>query len=575
MRAPQDVAIAGFDDIKESYGVMPSLTTVKQPLFELGARAVKTLLAVLRNGEAAPKETLMPRLIIRRSCGCFTHSQEGAASHPEMRVPSRSTSARTKYARVLSPPLHSTLSSLLARSREELDSGACGRVLEEAFEKTITDRFHNAFFLALEDIMLRSATYGIDVLSWFDVVNTIFDSANDGYDAVRIERLRNESLILVGETADRVQAYFRANAEEQSVVLHKINQSLIANFDSTKLRKVLVRELPKLGIKGCYVSMYKRGESVRSRSKLLLAFDPSGGKADTARGRTLFSSAELIPGTLRGIARYFSFIVMPLYFKREQLGFVLFEMGPISGNVYETLASQLSSAIKGAKLETKRKRLEKEITEISRKEQMRIGQDLHDGLCQHITGISFMCKVLRDQLKQKSLPEARSADEICTLLGESIATTRSLAKGLFPVELEENGFVVALGELVSTLERQSRIRCRFICTDSISIADNAMASNLFRIAQEAVTNAIKHAEAKHIEVELGEDDGKVTMKIRDDGIGLPDNIHGKGIGLATMKYRANIIGAKLAIKQAKGGGTEVVCLFKNKAVSGTGKNHKR
>jgi two-component system sensor kinase FixL len=243
--------------------------------------------------------------------------------------------------------------------------------------------------------------------------------------------------------------------------------------------------------------------------------------------------------------------------------------------VYETLASQLSSALKGAKLERKRKHLEKEITEISRKEQMRIGQDLHDGLCQHITGISFMCKVLRDQLRQKSLPEALSADEICSLLNESIATTRSLAKGLFPVELEENGLVVALQELVLTLERQSRITCQFLCTDSISIADNAMASNLFRIAQEAITNAIKHAEAKNIYVELSEKEGKVSMKIRDDGIGLPENIHGKGIGLATMKYRANIIGAKLAITRARGGGTEVSCLFRNRAIQETGKTHKR
>ncbi len=563
VRVPADVAVAGFDDIKESYGVIPSLTTVRQPLFELGKSAVRTLVAAMNGKEVRECAVLPTRLVVRRSCGCFPHSGQDAAA-PFPRGRERADREETAIRDELERSIASAMEEAFTGSKERIDPSLWAMRLTEAFLIARKSDSGTRFFYALEDLLMKSASCGIDVLAWYSIVSTLFDYGAEVCGDGSAERYRHEALVLIGETADRIQAYFRANAEEQAVVLFKISQSLIANFDGKKLKRVLAKELPGLGIGSCYVSLYGKGASPRSRARQLLAFAPGQERGNTARLRRYFPSSSLVPGTLRRIGRRFTFLVMPLYFKTEQLGFVLFEMGPVSGTIYETLASQLSSALKGVKLVRKRKHLEKEITEISRKEQMRIGQDLHDGLCQHLTGISFMCKVLRDQLKQKALPEAESADEICALINESIATTRNLAKGLFPVELEENGFVVALQELISTLEHQSRIPCSFAYPSSVLISDNSLASNLFRIAQEAVTNAIKHAHPGRVCIELREENGTVFLAVRDDGIGLPDNIRGKGIGLMTMKYRANIMGAKLSIKRGRDGGTVVSCSFRNR-----------
>jgi signal transduction histidine kinase len=284
-----------------------------------------------------------------------------------------------------------------------------------------------------------------------------------------------------------------------------------------------------------------------------------------------FPAHQLVPGCIHRTAGRFAFIVMPLYFKDEQLGFVLFEIGPISGTVYETLASQLSSALKGAKLVKKRKRLEKEITEVSRKEQERIGQDLHDGLCQYLTGIAFMCNVLKNRLEVKSLEEAKDADEILNLINQSIATTRNLARGLLPVELEEEGLVIALQDLATKIEYQFKTPCHFIAKDGVSINNNMVAVHLYRIVQEAVNNAIKHAKPKNIYIHLYKNNDKLLLSVSDDGKGLPEDYkQHKGIGLRTMKYRADIIDAKIEIKPGNTCGTIVMCSMKNKALQDRG-----
>jgi signal transduction histidine kinase len=279
----------------------------------------------------------------------------------------------------------------------------------------------------------------------------------------------------------------------------------------------------------------------------------------------VFPAHQLVPGCIKRKKGRFAFIVMPLYFKNEQLGFVLFEIGPISGTVYETLASQLSSALKGAKLVKKRKRLEKEITEVSRKEQERIGQDLHDGLCQYLTGIAFMCNVLKNRLKAKSLEEADDAEEILNLINQSIATTRNLARGLLPVELEKEGLVVALQDLATKIEYQFKTPCHFSANEGVAISNNMVAVHLYRIVQEAVNNAIKHAKPDNIHIQLQKNNDKIYLSVSDDGKGLPEDYkQRKGIGLRTMKYRADIIDAKIEIKRKENRGTIVICTLRNK-----------
>ena len=212
---------------------------------------------------------------------------------------------------------------------------------------------------------------------------------------------------------------------------------------------------------------------------------------------------------------------------------------------------------------TERKRLEQEILEISNREQHRIGQDLHDGLCQQLAGIELMCQVLEQKLAAKSKPEAERAGEIARHVREAITHTRSLARGLSPVEFEANGFMSALQELAANVQKLFQVQCRFECPKPVLIQNNAAATNLYRIAQEAINNAIKHGKAGCIVIALQYSDGGVVLSVTDDGSGFPAQLKATaGMGLRIMKYRAGMVGATLEFRSANGRDTVMSCAFK-------------
>jgi PAS domain S-box-containing protein len=207
-----------------------------------------------------------------------------------------------------------------------------------------------------------------------------------------------------------------------------------------------------------------------------------------------------------------------------------------------------------------RKRLEKSILEISEREKRRIAQDLHDGLGQHLTGIAFLSKVLEQKLNEKASPHTGDAGKIAQLVNEAINQTRELAKGLLPVRAEANGLVSALQHLAADVEELFDVSCVFNSGDAVLIRDLDLATHLYRIAQEAVTNAIKHGHASQIVIDLEHCEHKIILSIRDNGGGFPEMIERKdGMGLRIMNYRANMIGAALEINRNLMGGTAVVC----------------
>ncbi len=209
---------------------------------------------------------------------------------------------------------------------------------------------------------------------------------------------------------------------------------------------------------------------------------------------------------------------------------------------------------------TERRKLEKEIQEISEREQRRLGQDLHDGLGQALTGINFLAKVLQQKLTAKKLDEAKEAANISMLINQSLSHCRELARGLCPVALEDNDIHAALQQLSDNAEKIFGVNCPVIFDPDIKIEDNPIAVHLYRIAQEATTNAIKHGKAKNIHISLVRNKGNMILRIKDDGCGLPkDALKRKGMGLRVMQHRARMIGATLEMEQAKPKGTLVAC----------------
>ncbi len=232
-------------------------------------------------------------------------------------------------------------------------------------------------------------------------------------------------------------------------------------------------------------------------------------------------------------------------------------------SVGEPVANEQGKIVKlvGTLLDiTERKQLESALLEISDREQRRIGQDLHDGLGQHLAGIELMSQVLEQNLATKNLPaEAARAGALAKHVRDAISQARSLARGLAPVVLESEGLMSALQELAESTERVFGVRCRFQCDKPVPIHDPKAANHLYRIAQEAVSNAMKHGRAKTTVIALESVQRRVRMTIRDDGKGLPKVIpRHKGMGLRIMQYRASMINGTLTVAP-DAHGTVVTC----------------
>ena len=207
-----------------------------------------------------------------------------------------------------------------------------------------------------------------------------------------------------------------------------------------------------------------------------------------------------------------------------------------------------------------RERLEKELLDISEREQRRIGHDLHDNFCQHLTSTAMAVQVLREKLGAKAAPETADAAKVLALVEEGMAMARELARGLSPVELEAEGLMSALQELAAGISQWSKVECVFNCEMPVPVHEAAVATNLYRIAQEAISNAIRHGKARHIIISLDENAGGILLSVEDDGAGLPENWQaGTGIGTRIMAHRAAIIGGTLAIEPNPVGGTLVRC----------------
>jgi signal transduction histidine kinase len=217
---------------------------------------------------------------------------------------------------------------------------------------------------------------------------------------------------------------------------------------------------------------------------------------------------------------------------------------------------------------TERKRLEGEIAEIRNREQQRIGQDLHDGLGQRLTAIGFLAKSLEFRLAQDGLPAAAEAAKIGTMVADAVAETRRLAKGLIPLDLEGNDLGTALQDLALNFAAYYPTPVCFESSGPVTVVDPIVARDLFRIAQEAINNALKHAKSRRVDVTLEETTAGLSLTIKDDGVGLdPQIAMQKGLGLQIIQYRAKRIGAAVHFGRSETGGTQIVCTLPHRPES--------
>jgi PAS domain S-box-containing protein len=222
------------------------------------------------------------------------------------------------------------------------------------------------------------------------------------------------------------------------------------------------------------------------------------------------------------------------------------------------------------------KMLQRDILAIAEDEQRRIGQDLHDGIQQQLTGIELLAQTLLNKLTREPGDLPKTSTENCRAIAKRILDGLVLAhqevqrvsRGLVPITLDRDGLQDALHRLALSTDQAEGVSCAFKCEQPISVSDCLVATHLYRIAQEAVANAMKHASPEHILIALESADGKLTLQVADDGCGFDSSANSDGMGLKTMRYRAGLFGGNLTITPIDTGGTLVECVVFNNSLGG-------
>ena len=213
----------------------------------------------------------------------------------------------------------------------------------------------------------------------------------------------------------------------------------------------------------------------------------------------------------------------------------------------------------------RRKGLEGEILEISDREQQRLGQELHDGLCQHLTAVAFMARSVGLRLKNHRVIDVADIEKVAQLVNDAATDTRNLSRALHRIDVDSAGFMRALQDLV---DREIwKIPCRLEVKPSFHIENDVVAGELYRIAREAVINANKHSQAREIVIRLERAGAEMVLRVIDNGVGFLSEPNTRpGLGAHIMGYRARLIGARLEIDSPKAGGTRVSCYLPDNAL---------
>jgi len=566
----QEVSLVGFDGIEETMYRTPPLTTVLQPLPQLGARAVKELCSLMEGKK--PQDTqLHCEPLYRESCGCPVHSHpqqpSGHVSNKDIPEAFRDTAGE-----LLALAKNHRRDAFLTRWNQALSSSVLGggrlddwaRVLASIRGRLISER---------QEIDTGAT------LAWV--------------------KLLDDAGALLAEMKCRVQASRRLEQLTHTGMLRAVGISLMEAFETPELLRRLRAGLSRMGFSEAFLVLFDDKKQTDGSSRLLLGMQDGKIAPDKGNARHFPRSRVLPADVLEKLPRGV-WLLVPVVFQTRALGYLILPGDFPDPGVYETISKQLASSLQGALLleqvrgheqileqEVQRRteelmvanrslrseiktrgRLEQEVVEISRQTMERIGQDLHDDLCQHLAGVAMHVSALINMLDGESEKARSAASRINGLLGESIERTKAIVRGLFPVSLREEGLLVALAALADATERSSGIRVRFQGDRRFLTLAPERALELYRIIQEALNNSVKHSGATQIEVTLragppftADGEPQLLAEIIDNGKGLSARQSSTGMGLKIMRYRAEKARADLEIAPTNPG-TMVRCALR-------------
>ena len=541
---PHDMTVCGFDDIEEARFCNPPLTTVSQPLYDLGSTAVRELYRLM-DGEDTRHITLTCTSRIRRSCSCSESVFNGTG-----------------------------LKEHWNSFRDLLEQKDPGEFFTGLDRKLSSSLFSTQRFGVLEELLtVKEKELKDQGIDWDETIN----------------KARKN----LWETQTRYLINRRLAKEQRSNLVRNIGISLTGSFDTPVLFRNLADGLVQLGFNDAYLVVYQ-DESDRKISRLVFALENGNFVKDRSE---VFSGERILPRGEKDINEgpNRSWMFTPLVFQDSALGHLLLPGNHRDTEIYETLTKQVASALQGAVLLeqvlnheqslegevkertkelvranrnlrkeiSRRIKLEQEVTDISKHTMERIGQDLHDDLCQHLAGAALCVSALGYKVSGLSREAADQAEEINRMLVDSISRTKGIVRGLVPLGIAEKGLSAALETLCTELSRSSGIPIEFTGSEAMDIIEPERAVELYRIIQEALNNGIKHSKGSRMALTLDlrpQERKKIfSVHISDNGKGLESGDREKGgMGLKIMKYRGSRAGILVDVKSTTAG-TTVTC----------------
>jgi signal transduction histidine kinase/DNA-binding LacI/PurR family transcriptional regulator/AraC-like DNA-binding protein len=539
IRVPEDVSIAGLNNEPQGRVITPPLTTGPLHFYEQGQKATEMVLDLIYGNPIPEKVVLATQLLIRQSCGC-----------PDPLV----LEASTAFKAPVSVDSHLSQDETILRAMAEAldldpvpENLSSVEPLYRSFLEDIKEN-GNSFLSVLLDALQRSASAEEPISKWHSAISALRNQVLpclEETEVTRAENLFQQARVVIGETSQRDQALQRLYAEQRAQILSDLNQMLSATIDSTELLDILANALPQLSIPRCYLSLYEDPLVPTTWSRLVMAYDEFGQiNLDSTRMR--FRSPALVPEGVLPADRRFSLVVEPLYFRKDHLGFVLFEADSHQEDVYEILRGQISGALKRTRLAEYNielyneavqarqvaedgRQLAEEADLLKSRFLATVSHELRTPLTLIIGMIEMM--LADDAYNQHFLPASyyrdlksigTSAHHLARLIGDVLDLTSSQA-GKLHLTLEPLNLETVIQEIMLLSEaivREKGLAWRVELTPALPtvLADR---TRLKQIILNLVSNATKFTEHGEVALSVTADDKTAMIMISDTGIGIP------------------------------------------------------
>ena len=416
INVPSDIAVVGIDDINESRCLFPPLTSVKLPMNDWGEAGVQLLDQIFKGEKVATLVKMPMKLIVRQSCGCPSSAVKHAINY--------SKNKKNQTSELETFPLHKeNILQAMIQSIEAslaLDQKTLRKLLD-SISIEIDHKRENIFLKVFEKLLYQLISEEAELIHLNKLLTVLEQDLipllNETEKKLKAENLIHQARILLGEIAQRFQAYIRIQEEFKSNTLINIAEALTTSFNLDEIGKIIVNELPKLGIKKCYISLYETDkEKLSAFSKLIIGYDKNG-SIQIDNSKRIYQSNYLIPLSLKKKLRSFNFVVLPLYFKKEQIGFAILEYDSKEFIACDALRSLISSGLKGGLLSQEREELTKEI--MIKKESLEIAKRETDTILKNVNEGLFL-------LDENHIIGSQYSSELENLLNDSNISHRNL-----------------------------------------------------------------------------------------------------------------------------------------------------